>query len=150
VETSSQACELCSKPGGAILWQSGSCRVVRVDDAHYPGFCRVIWNRHVREMSDLVPADRQRLMKVVFAVEAAVRRLFAPDKINLASFGNMVPHLHWHIIPRWHDDRHFPEPVWGAVQRPADKARPMVTDKALGEALAAVLAEANEGQVPHE
>ena len=47
-------------------------------------------------------------MNVVFAVEKVVRTLFAPDKINLASFGNMTPHLHWHVIPRWHDDRHFP------------------------------------------
>lgn len=141
METSSQTCELCSKPGGAILWQAGSCRVVRVDDAHYPGFCRVIWHGHVREMSDLVAADRQYLMHVVFAVEMAVRRLFAPDKINLASFGNMVPHLHWHVIPRWRDDRHFPEPVWGAVQRSTDRPRPAVSDEALGEALVAALAQ---------
>ena len=40
-----------------------------------------------------------------------------PDKINLASLGNMVPHLHWHVIPRFRDDRHFPEPIWGAPQR---------------------------------
>lgn len=150
METSSQVCELCNKPGGAILWQSGACRVVRVDDAHYPGFCRVIWSDHVREMSDLAPIDRQRLMNVVFAVEAVVRRLFAPDKINLASFGNMVPHLHWHIIPRWLDDRHFPEPVWGTVQRPADKPRPVVSDETLGQALMAALAEADKGQACHE
>lgn len=140
METSSQACELCSKPGGAILWQSGSCRVVRVDDAHYPGFCRVIWAEHIREMSDLAPSDRQNLMNVVFSVEAVIRRLFAPDKINLASFGNMVPHLHWHVIPRWYDDRHFPEPVWGAVQRPLDKSRPVISDAYLAQALASALA----------
>jgi diadenosine tetraphosphate (Ap4A) HIT family hydrolase len=36
-----------------------------------------------------------------------------PDKINLASFGNVVPHLHWHVIPRFEDDAHFPAPIWG-------------------------------------
>ncbi len=146
METSSQACELCSQPGGAILWRSGSCRVVRVDDAHYPGFCRVIWHAHVREMSDLDPADRRRLMEVVFAVEGVVRRLFAPDKINLASFGNMVPHLHWHVIPRWRDDRHFPEPVWGSVHRSADRPRPEVSDETLAQALAAALAGLDDKQ----
>lgn len=40
-----------------------------------------------------------------------------PDKINLAEFGNMVPHLHWHIIPRYTDDSHFPESIWGLQQR---------------------------------
>lgn len=139
METGHQTCELCVSPGGRILWQSPALRVVRVDDPHYPGFCRVIWNGHVREMSDLGPVDRDRLMHVVFAVEAVVRKLFAPDKINLASFGNMVPHVHWHVIPRWRDDRHFPEPVWGKVQRENDAQRPVVGDAEIAEALSLVL-----------
>lgn len=137
------SCELCAVPGGSVLWQSGQCRVVRVDDPHYPGFCRVIWNAHVREMTDLPPACRHELMTVVFAVEEVVRRLFAPDKINLASFGNVVPHLHWHIIPRWRDDRHFPEPVWGQVRREDAGGRPMVADEELASALAAALPREN-------
>lgn len=133
------ACELCAVPGGSVIWQSADCRVVRVDDPHYPGFCRVIWNAHVREMTDLSPAERQQCLAVVFAVEEVVRRLFSPDKINLASFGNVVPHLHWHIIPRWHDDRHFPEPVWGQVHRDDAGGRPLVADDELARALAAAL-----------
>lgn len=137
-------CELCAVPGGAVLWQSDACRVVRVDDPHYPGFCRVVWNAHVREMSDLPPVARQQLMAVVFAVEEAVRRLFAPDKINLASFGNMVPHLHWHVIPRWQDDRHFPEPVWGQVRREGRVARAAVSDEKLAQTLALLLSQPNQ------
>lgn len=128
-------CELCATAGGTILWESPNCRVVRVDDPNYPGFCRVIWTAHVREMSDLDPAQRQALMAVVFGVEEAIRALFAPDKINLASFGNMTPHLHWHVIPRWQDDRHFPEPVWGSVQRDAPQTRRIVDDDSLRQAL---------------
>jgi diadenosine tetraphosphate (Ap4A) HIT family hydrolase len=139
VETGSQPCELCSNAGGAILWQSATCRVVRVDDPHYPGFCRVIWNEHVREMTDLAPAMRDTLMQVVFGVEAVVRQLFSPQKINLASFGNMVPHVHWHIIPRWQDDRHFPEPVWGAVHREGIVQRPAVSNEELAQALSRTL-----------
>lgn len=141
----SQPCELCIKPGGAILWQSDRCRVVRVDDPHYPGFCRVIWNDHVREMTDLDPAQQATLMRVVFAVEAVVRQLFAPDKINLASFGNLVPHVHWHIIPRWQDDRHFPEPVWGSVRREGSAARPAVSDETMALALSGALANDKQG-----
>lgn len=139
METGSQSCELCSNAGGAILWQSATCRVVRVDDPHYPGFCRVIWNEHVREMTDLAPAMRDTLMQVVFGVEAVVRQLFSPQKINLASFGNMVPHVHWHIIPRWQDDRHFPEPVWGAVHREGIVQRPAVSNEELAQALSRTL-----------
>lgn len=140
MEIGSQACELCSNPGGAILWQSAECRIIRVDDPYYPGFCRVIWNEHVREMTDLDLSARERLMRVVYAVETVVRQLFSPDKINLASFGNVVPHLHWHIIPRWIDDRHFPEPVWGAVRREGAVQRSSVSNEEMARELGRVLA----------
>lgn len=140
-----QACELCASAGGVVLWRSDLCRVVRVDDPSYPGFCRVIWNDHIREMTDLDATHQIVLMRVVFAVEAMVRRLFDPDKINLASFGNMVPHVHWHIIPRWLDDRHFPEPVWGKVQREATAQRAAVSDELMAQTLIAVLSEIEKG-----
>lgn len=110
-------CELCTTSGGIVLWESPTCRVVRVDDQDHPGFCRVIWTAHVREMTDLDPAQRLSLMNVVFTVERVLRTLFSPDKINLASFGNVTPHIHWHIIPRWRDDSHFPETIWGKPLR---------------------------------
>ena len=109
-------CPLCAA-GGDRLWQDALCRVVLAGEPGYPGFCRVILNRHIKEMTDLPAAERQRLMAVVFAVEAALREVLDPDKINLASLGNMVPHLHWHVIPRFADDRHFPDAVWAAPRR---------------------------------
>lgn len=133
------ACELCQTPGGKTIWSSAACRVVRVDDPHYPGFCRVIWNEHVREMTDLGSAQRQYLMQVVLAVEEVIRKLYSPSKINLASFGNMTPHLHWHVIPRWEDDRHFPEPIWGTVRRETLAVRPKVADGDLEVALGTAL-----------
>ena len=132
-------CELCTTAGGVVLWESPTCRVVRVDDPDYPGFCRVIWNEHVREMTDLDPDQRLKLMALVFGVEKVVRALFSPDKINLASFGNMTPHLHWHVIPRWQDDRHFPEPIWGKTHRSERQSRRAVDDETLRQALWAEL-----------
>lgn len=107
-------CELCDNAGGEILWQDQACRVVWVDEPDYPGFCRVILKSHVKEMTDLSPDARSHLMGVVFAVEQALRDEVSPDKINLASLGNAVPHLHWHVIPRFINDRHFPSPIWAA------------------------------------
>lgn len=86
-------------------------------DDDYPGFCRVILNRRVKEMTELAEVERNGLMRIVFAVESAVRDLAVPDKINLAGLGNAVPHLHWHVIPRWTDDAHFPKPVWATAER---------------------------------
>lgn len=113
----SAGCEFCASPGGAIIWQNALCRVVRADEPDYPGFVRVILQRHAREMTDLEASERGRLMEVVWAVEAAVREAMEPDKMNVASLGNMTPHVHWHVIPRFADDRHFPSPVWAAPRR---------------------------------
>jgi len=109
-------CVFCSGDGGLKVYDDGRCRVV-ITDEPFAGFCRVIWNTHVREMTDLATTDRNQLMRIVFAVEAALRELFSPHKMNLASLGNVVPHLHWHVIPRFENDSHFPNPVWGAPKR---------------------------------
>lgn len=106
-----------------VLWSDAFCRVIRVDDDDYPGFCRVIVNDHVREMTDLQVADRHRLMDVVFTVEAVLREALNPTKINLASLGNVVPHLHWHVIPRFAEDRHFPDAIWARPRRETPKQR---------------------------
>lgn len=127
-------CELCETAGGAPIWRNADCRVVRVEEPGYPGFCRVIWNAHVAEMTDLAAAERTRLMRVVFEVEAGLRELLRPDKINLASLGNSVPHLHWHVIPRFLGDPHFPAPIW------APPARPRGPDAGVGPEFAAALA----------
>jgi diadenosine tetraphosphate (Ap4A) HIT family hydrolase len=108
----SKACELCEQAGGEVVVQNAEWRVVLVDDVNYPGFCRVIWNAHVAEMTDLRPAQRSSLMQTVCKVEQVIRDVMSPHKVNLASLGNMVPHLHWHVIPRYLDDAHFPNPVW--------------------------------------
>jgi diadenosine tetraphosphate (Ap4A) HIT family hydrolase len=110
-------CELCVSPGGALVWEQGNLRVVMIDEPSFPGFCRVIWLQHTRELTDLSQADRRLLMDVVWQVEESIRSVLRPDKINLASLGNLTPHVHWHVIPRYHDDSHFPQPVWGIQQR---------------------------------
>jgi diadenosine tetraphosphate (Ap4A) HIT family hydrolase len=130
-----------------VVWHDELCRVVRVrdgDGSAFPGYCRVIWRAHVAEMSDLSAADRRHLMNVVLAVETAVRTLVRPDKVNLASLGNQVPHLHWHVIPRWRDDSHFPGAIWSAPQRPAG-ARSAPSDALLQSTITACLAEEESG-----
>lgn len=121
-----EQCELCSNPGGELICRHDKYRVVLVDDVNYPGFCRVIWNEHVAEMTDLSSADRSLLMDAVWQVEQIVRHVMQPHKMNIASLGNVVPHVHWHVIPRYQNDAHFPNPIWGEVKRtaePTDLAR---------------------------
>ena len=62
-------------------------------------------------------------MEAVTVVEQAMRDVIAPNKINLATLGNVVPHLHWHVIARFDWDSHFPGPVWAAAQRERAQAK---------------------------
>ncbi|MGB4811538.1 MAG: HIT family protein [Methylophilaceae bacterium] len=117
-----ESCPLCQPSSQTLLWQDDFCRVVLLNDADYPAYCRVELLAHVKEMSDLAPVDRARMMKVVFAVETAMREVIKPDKINLASLGNKTPHLHWHVIPRFEGDRHFPNSHWGVAVRESSPA----------------------------
>lgn len=110
-------CELCYTPAGETLFEDDRLRVLLVEEAGYPGFCRVIWKVHVKEMTDLAHEDRAHLLDWVMRTETALRDVMQPDKINLASLGNVVPHLHWHVIPRFADDAHFPSPIWAAPRR---------------------------------
>lgn len=111
------ACDLCKPSPQQILWQDEFCRVVLLNDADYPAYCRVELIEHIKEMTDLTPPKRAKTMKVVFAVELALREVTQASKINLASLGNKTPHVHWHVIPRFENDKHFPNSHWGETMR---------------------------------
>jgi diadenosine tetraphosphate (Ap4A) HIT family hydrolase len=110
-------CVLCNEDGGHLVWRGDDARVVLIDDPLLPGYCRVIWNRHIAEMSELSRVEREIFLALVDVTEFAVRRVMRPQKINLASLGNQVPHLHWHVIPRFADDPYFPDSIWSAKHR---------------------------------
>jgi diadenosine tetraphosphate (Ap4A) HIT family hydrolase len=117
------ACPLCEGDGGLLVFRNEDLRIIQASEAGFPAFYRVIWNRHVAEFSDLSASERQICMHAVAKVEQVLRSELQPAKINLAALGNMVPHLHWHVIARFEGDSHFPAPVWGAAQRPVDEAQ---------------------------
>ena len=110
-------CPLCNGDGGIAVYRDDVLRVIRVEDADFPAYYRVVWNRHVAELTDLAPDQRVKLIDTVATVETTLRTHLVPDKINLASLGNMVPHLHWHVIARFAWDSHFPNAIWGQRER---------------------------------
>lgn len=117
------SCPLCATEGGVPVWRGQRLRVIRAQEEGFPAFYRVVWNAHAAEFSDLDAADRQHCMDVVVLVERVLRERLAPAKINLAALGNMVPHLHWHVIARFDWDSHFPGAVWAPAQRPRNGER---------------------------
>ncbi len=114
------ACPLCETDGGLLVFRNESLRIIQASEAGFPAFYRVVWNRHVAEFSDLSATERETCMNAVVAVEQILRSELSPAKINLAALGNMVPHLHWHVVARFDGDSHFPASVWSAPQRPLD------------------------------
>jgi len=114
------SCPLCTTDGGLGIARTPQFRVVRVlDEPAHPAFYRLIWNAHVAEFSDLSAADRHACMDAVAVIERVLREQLSPTKVNLAALGNMVPHLHWHVIARFEGDSHFPAPIWAPARREA-------------------------------
>lgn len=136
-------CELCEQEGGIPVFRNEALRVIRAQDADHPAFYRVIWNAHVAEWTDLPPPDRSRIMQAVAKVETVLRQQLQPTKVNLASLGNVVPHLHWHVIARFDWDARWPAPVWAPKQREVADAEARLSlpltqlDSQVAQALAA-------------
>ena len=116
-------CPLCDCVGGVLVAQRSRCRVIRAEEPAFPAFYRVVWTEHVAEFSDLDAGARAEIMEVVCEVERVLRSALQPTKVNLASLGNVVAHLHWHVIARFEYDTHFPQPVWASAVRAPEPGR---------------------------
>lgn len=121
--TAVAGCPLCEAPGGRVVFEGAKLRVIHAQEEGFPAFYRVVWRDHAAEFSDLDAADRVLCMEAVVRVEQCLRDALAPTKLNIAALGNMVAHLHWHVIARFDWDSHFPGSVWAAVQRTAPAER---------------------------
>ena len=111
------SCAICEHIEGEIVWSDNILRVVLLDHQDYRGYCRVELIEHKKEMTDLDEVLRSKIMACVFKVEEILKVIFKPEKINLASLGNKTPHIHWHVIPRFKEDAHFPNSHWGEKLR---------------------------------
>jgi diadenosine tetraphosphate (Ap4A) HIT family hydrolase len=143
---STAACPLCQRVDGLPVWEDDDWRLVRTTDTPaFPAFWRLVLKRHAAELSDLTAAERHRAVDLLVIVEQVLREGLQPTKINLASLGNQVPHLHWHVIARFGGDSHFPQPVWAAPQRPADTVALQTLAAALPAVDAALAAALSRG-----
>jgi diadenosine tetraphosphate (Ap4A) HIT family hydrolase len=124
-------CPLCDETGGRLVFDAAKFRVIHAAEEGFPAFYRVVWKDHVAEWSDLSTADRTLCMEAVAVVERSLRDGLAPAKINLAALGNMVPHLHWHVIARFDWDNRFPAPVWAPAQKERDRQREATVEGSL-------------------
>ena len=91
------------------------CRLLLMDDSQYPWFILVPERHDISEVHQLDEQDRARLWEESAMLSRALVRGFAPDKLNIAALGNVVPQLHVHHIARYRHDPAWPAPVWGKL-----------------------------------
>ena len=72
-----------------------------------------------KEFSECTKDEKSAIWNALDIIEKVMLEYYKPEKINIASFGNMLPHVHWHIMARFKQDSYFPEPMWGVKQREA-------------------------------
>lgn len=88
------------------------CYALLNQDQFFAGYTLLVSKRHVTELFHLDPAERALVMEEVARMAAALHRVYRPAKMNYELLGNMVPHMHWHLVPRQTDDPLWPRPIW--------------------------------------
>jgi diadenosine tetraphosphate (Ap4A) HIT family hydrolase len=91
------------------------CEVLLLTDANYPWLVLVPARPGLRDFHDLSPDDMVTAGREISRASEALVELFAPDKVNVAALGNMVPQLHIHVVARFTADAAWPNPIWGVA-----------------------------------
>ena len=114
-------CLLCCSLDENIIISNNLFRIIAVDNSDYPGYLNLVTNNHYKELTDLPMSEAQKIFLALYTIEQAVRQVYQCNKINLFSFGNKVMHCHWHIVPRYCNDKHFPNSIHGDITNPLYK-----------------------------
>ena len=100
------------------LWQNENFYLVK-HDSPLP-WLKLFTQKEYKELSDIPFDIKMEMYGLIEDIEIALREFYNPDKINIASFGNMLPHMHWHIIARFKNDPYFPKTTWEEPVRDFD------------------------------
>jgi diadenosine tetraphosphate (Ap4A) HIT family hydrolase len=95
---------------------SNSFIIIELHESEIP-WLKVFTQLPRKEFSECSREEKEAIWDALDIIEKEMLVYFKPDKINIASFGNMLPRVHWHIMARFKDDSYFPEPMWGVKQR---------------------------------
>ena len=102
----------------SIIYENQNIRI-EVENSEIP-WLKIFTQKPYKEMSEVPAIVRFEIYELLDLIEKEMLSYFNPSKINIASFGNYVPHVHWHIMSRFKEDSYFPEPMWGTKQREAN------------------------------
>jgi len=110
----------------ATLYENMNIKV-EIEESEIP-WLKIFTQLPYKEMSDLPKEFRYEIYDLLNIIEEEMIAYYNPKKINIASFGNYLPHLHWHIMARFEEDSYYPEPMWGEKQRDAQLSLPSFDD----------------------
>jgi len=102
-------------PNVEIVWENETLRIEK-EESEIP-WLKLFTKVPYREMSEVPDETKREIYTLLDLIEKEMISYYHPDKINIASFGNYMPHVHWHIMARFKKDSYFPEPMWGKKQR---------------------------------
>ena len=101
----------------STIYQNETVRI-EIEESEIP-WLKIFTQHPYKEMSECDAKTKQQIWRLLDLIEVEMLNYFKPDKINIASFANYLPQVHWHIMARYKDDSFFPEPMWGKKQREA-------------------------------
>ena len=99
----------------SIIYQNSNIKI-EVEESEIP-WLKIFTQESYSEMSEVPSEIKLEIYELLDVIEKEMLTYYKPKKINIASFGNYMPHVHWHIMARFKEDSYFPEPMWGIKQR---------------------------------
>jgi diadenosine tetraphosphate (Ap4A) HIT family hydrolase len=152
-------CPFCQKlsvpvgwAGDEVVWRFPHSVAVLGPWQHYAGYCVLVSRAHATELSQLGPV-RAAFLDEMSRLAAAIEGCFRPLKLNYELLGNQVPHLHWHLFPRYDTDPDRRRPVWFAVEAaeadPAERRRLETGPVPRAEAVARLRTRLADDGAPH-
>ena len=104
------------------IWENNQLKI-EIEKSEIP-WLKIFTKLPYREMSEVPLETRMEIYTLLDLIEREMLSYYEPAKINIASFGNYMPHVHWHIMARFEKDSYYPEPMWGEKQREAKLTLP--------------------------
>ena len=99
----------------SLIYENDNIRI-EVEQSEIP-WLKIFTQHPYKEMSEVPGLIKFEIYDLLDTIEKEMLSYYKPKKINIASFGNYMPHVHWHIMARFEEDSFFPEPMWGTKQR---------------------------------
>ncbi|CAA6818163.1 MAG: Diadenosine tetraphosphate (Ap4A) hydrolase and other HIT family hydrolases [uncultured Sulfurovum sp.] len=99
----------------SVLYENELIKV-EIEESEIP-WLKIFTQKAYKEFSETPANVKLEIFKALDIIEKEMLYSYKPKKINIASFGNYVPHVHWHVMARFEEDSYFPEPMWGKKQR---------------------------------